>query len=116
MADVEKGTGEGVYAAAQTLSHEFSPTELEHDFLEPPPSQERSHLGDSSRPLFNMYSKIAEKDDNTMAERWQKDADGMLIFVSHGYALCHCVHRHKVYRQAYSPPSSQHSCHCRSRI
>ena len=29
-----------------------------------------------------MYSKIAEKDDNTMAERWQKDADGILIFVS----------------------------------
>ncbi|KAF8487126.1 hypothetical protein DFH94DRAFT_621421, partial [Russula ochroleuca] len=27
-----------------------------------------------------MYSKIAEKDDNTMAERWQKDADGILIF------------------------------------
>ena len=29
-----------------------------------------------------MYSKIAEQDDNTMAERWQKDADGILIFVS----------------------------------
>ncbi|KAF8483780.1 hypothetical protein DFH94DRAFT_626240, partial [Russula ochroleuca] len=27
-----------------------------------------------------MYSTIAEKDDNTMAERWQKDADGILIF------------------------------------
>jgi hypothetical protein len=29
-----------------------------------------------------MYSKIAEQDDITMAERWQKDADGILIFVS----------------------------------
>jgi hypothetical protein len=29
-----------------------------------------------------MYSKIAEKDDNEIAEQWQKDADGMLIFVS----------------------------------
>jgi hypothetical protein len=29
-----------------------------------------------------MYSKIAEKEDNAMVERWQKDADGILIFVS----------------------------------
>ncbi len=29
-----------------------------------------------------MYSKIAEKDDRMMAERWQKDADGVIIFVS----------------------------------
>ena len=50
---------------------------------EPPPSQEESHFGDGSGRLFYMYSKIAEKDDNTMAERWQKDADGILIFVSH---------------------------------
>jgi hypothetical protein len=29
-----------------------------------------------------MYSKMAEEDDNKMAERWQKDADSVLIFVS----------------------------------
>ena len=29
-----------------------------------------------------MYSKIAEEEDNELAERWQKDADGLLIFVS----------------------------------
>jgi hypothetical protein len=29
-----------------------------------------------------MYSKIAEEEDNKMTERWQKDADGILIFVS----------------------------------
>jgi hypothetical protein len=29
-----------------------------------------------------MYSKIAEEEDDKMAERWQKDADGLLIFVS----------------------------------
>ena len=28
-----------------------------------------------------MYSKLAEEDDNKMAERWQKDADGIIIFV-----------------------------------
>ncbi|KAH9959260.1 hypothetical protein BC827DRAFT_1110013, partial [Russula dissimulans] len=30
--------------------------------------------------LFSMYSKIAEEEDDKMAERWQKDADGLLIF------------------------------------
>jgi hypothetical protein len=29
-----------------------------------------------------MYSKIGEEEDNQMAERWQKDADGIVIFVS----------------------------------
>jgi hypothetical protein len=33
-------------------------------------------------PLFFMYSKLAEEEDNKMAERWQQDADGLLIFVS----------------------------------
>ncbi|KAH9956126.1 hypothetical protein BJV74DRAFT_790527, partial [Russula compacta] len=27
-----------------------------------------------------MYSKIAEEEDNKVVERWQKDADGLLIF------------------------------------
>jgi hypothetical protein len=29
-----------------------------------------------------MYSKIAEEEDNRIAERWRKDADVTLIFVS----------------------------------
>ena len=29
-----------------------------------------------------MYRNMAEEEDNKMAERWQKDADGILIFVS----------------------------------
>jgi len=29
-----------------------------------------------------MYLKMAEAEDNKMAERWQKDAEGILIFVS----------------------------------
>ena len=31
-----------------------------------------------------MYSKIAEEEDDKVTDRWQKDADGILIFVS-GY-------------------------------
>ena len=29
-----------------------------------------------------MYVKMAEEEDNKVADRWQKDADGILIFVS----------------------------------
>ena len=28
-----------------------------------------------------MYSKIAEEEDNKMIERWQKDSEGIIIFV-----------------------------------
>ncbi len=47
-----------------------------------PPSHGESNFGDSSGPLFSTYSKAAEDEDNKMVERWQKDADGILIFVS----------------------------------
>jgi len=46
------------------------------------PLQGESNFGDSSGPLFSIYSKAAEEEDNKMVERWQKDADGILIFVS----------------------------------
>jgi hypothetical protein len=29
-----------------------------------------------------MYNKMTEEEDNKMTDRWQKDADGILIFVS----------------------------------
>lgn len=45
-------------------------------------SQVESNFGDGSAPLFSIYSIMAEKDDNKRAERWQKDAQGILIFVS----------------------------------
>jgi hypothetical protein len=42
----------------------------------------QSEYADSSAPLFNMYLRMAEEEDDKMAERWQKKADGILIFVS----------------------------------
>ena len=42
-----------------------------------------SNFGDSSGPIFSMYSKIAKEEDDDLVDRWQKDADGILIFVSH---------------------------------
>jgi len=46
------------------------------------PSQADSNFGNGSGPLFTIYSKIAEKDDDKRVERWQRDAQGILIFVS----------------------------------
>ncbi|KAN0105395.1 hypothetical protein V8E52_011062, partial [Russula decolorans] len=44
------------------------------------PLQGESNFGDSSGPLFSIYSKAAEDEDNKMVDRWQKDADGILFF------------------------------------
>ena len=52
------------------------------------PSRGQSNFGDSSGPLFSIYSKAADEEDNKMVERWQKDADGILIFVR----LCVLIH------------------------
>jgi hypothetical protein len=53
----------------------------------PQPSQGESTFGDSSGLLFSIYSRVAKEEDDKMAERWQKDADGILIFVSHQVAI-----------------------------
>jgi hypothetical protein len=39
-------------------------------------------FSDGAEPIFNMYVKMSQEEDNKMADRWQKDADGILIFVS----------------------------------
>jgi hypothetical protein len=41
-----------------------------------------SNFGDSSGRLFSMYSKAAEDEDDKMTDRWQKDAEGIIFFVS----------------------------------
>jgi hypothetical protein len=47
-----------------------------------PPNLPPNELSDSSGPLFSIYSKIVEEDDNKRAERHQKDAEGIVLFVS----------------------------------
>ena len=54
--------------------------------------QGESNLGDSSAPLFSIYSKAAEEEDNKMVEQWQKDAEGILIFVSPRVAIRLSLH------------------------
>ncbi|KAF8494142.1 hypothetical protein F5888DRAFT_1617328, partial [Russula emetica] len=44
------------------------------------PLQGESNFGDSSQPLFSIYSDAAKHKDSEMVERWQKDAEGILIF------------------------------------
>ena len=67
------------------------------------PLQPESIFGDSSGPLFSMYSKAAEEEDNRMVDRWQKDADGILIFVSPRVANpCRFVHNLEHHRPVYS--------------
>jgi len=61
--------------------------------------------GDSSGPLFTLYSKLAVEEDNKMVERWQKDADGIIIFVRLGRPPFRCVLIREPNRLAYSLPS-----------
>ena len=51
------------------------------------PSQGKSNIGDSSGPLFSIYSTAAEIEDEKKVKSWQKDADGILIFVSPRVAI-----------------------------
>ena len=44
--------------------------------------REKPEPADSSATLFTIYSQMAEIEHKETAERWQKDADGILIFVS----------------------------------
>ena len=72
--------------------------------------QGESKFGDSSGPLFSIYSKAAEEEDDKTVERWQKDADGILIFVSLCCRqFCRLVHKLEHYRPVYSQPRLLHS-------
>ena len=51
-----------------------------------------SNFGDSSGKLFSIYSKAAEEEDKKMVEQWQKDAEGILIFVSPRFSIRPFLH------------------------
>ena len=46
------------------------------------PSQGESNFGDSSGSFFSIYSNAAEDEDNKVVDRWQKEIDDILVFVS----------------------------------
>jgi hypothetical protein len=86
----------------------------DHDDPQSPlnqPSQGESNSSDSSASLFSVYYNAADIEDNKMVESWQKDAEGILLFVSpragiHSYIIAHKLER---YRPVYSPPPLLHS-------
>ncbi|KAF8460574.1 hypothetical protein DFH94DRAFT_805739 [Russula ochroleuca] len=83
--DLEEGNSRGISPTFDLLSSSFQPLHMVDDRLDPQstpgqPSQGESNIGDGSGKLFSMYSKAAEEEDNKLAESWQKDADGILIF------------------------------------
>ena len=90
--DREVGGGSGG-PGRPGASHRFdrSPPISQLCIVDDPPDQplqRESNFGDSSGPLFSIYSKAADDEDNKMVERWQKDGDGILIFVSHRVDIC----------------------------
>ena len=93
-----------------TLNFIISTTDghRDHPQLTPnQPFQGGSNFGDSSGPLFSIYSKVAEEEDNKVVDRWQKDADGILIFVSP------CVRIHIVLRINWNTVDRSILCCCR---
>jgi hypothetical protein len=75
----------------------------------PGQDQSSSNFSDSSGPLYHMYIKMTEEEDEKMADRWQKDADGILLFVRQyiSSTLEHIDER-KYCRPVYSLLHSQH--------
>ena len=68
---------------------------------------------DSSGPFFSIYSKAAEEEDNKMVERWQKDADGILIFVRpRASALCIISSWHTIDRSILCCSRRTPCCDC----
>jgi hypothetical protein len=74
------------------------------------PLQGESNTGESSGLLFSVYSKAAEDEDNKMVEQWQKDADGILIFVSPRFRISLILHMNwntidrSILRRSRCPP------------
>ena len=67
------------------------------------PSKEEPSFGDSSGPLFSIYTNVTEDEDNKRVKSWNEDADGILIFVSScvRVSIISCTNRNT--RLVYSP-------------
>jgi hypothetical protein len=81
---LEQGSNQGALYIASVLYKFTNLYKIDDGQTPSAPHQEPKEpsFGDSSGPFFSIYSKAAEDEDRKMVERWQKDADGILIFVS----------------------------------
>lgn len=52
-------------------------------------SQGEPNFVDGSGPIFSMYLERAKEKDETIAESWQADANGILVFVRLSYPVLH---------------------------
>ena len=68
-----------------------------------------------SWPLYAMYSKVTQEEDNKMAERFQKAADGLLVFVSSHFTPQFLYTSIGTHRVAYSLLLSLHCLQSQSR-
>jgi hypothetical protein len=89
------GTETGTYFC-MTLASPISPTtpigdnqHISHSEKAPTPQGESSYV-DGSGPIFSIYLERAKEEDETAAESWQADANGILVFVRlSSYPLLH---------------------------
>ena len=93
-----------------------SPT-CEVDDQPPQPLQEKSKFGDSSGPLFSLYSNLSKNVDDKITDQWKHEAtDGILIFVSPRVPhSCYYAHKFKRYRPVYFLLLSPRCSPCPSR-
>ena len=58
--------------------------------LPPEEREDKSRLPqvDTSEALFTMYLDRSDEDDKNTTERWKRESDAILIFVSHSYQPC----------------------------
>ena len=75
----------------------------------PQPLKGEPNFGDSSGPLFSIYSDATKKEDNKMTDRWKADADGILFFVSPRVTIHAALRNLEHCRLAYSLLPPQHS-------
>jgi hypothetical protein len=62
--------------------HRDQPQSSQSTLNQPRRQSDYSDSSLESLPLYSMYIKIAEEEDNKMVEYCQRDKDGTLIFVS----------------------------------
>ena len=97
--------------------HEQSQSGQNQQSPQPHSPQGESNAGDSSRPLFSLYSKIAKEQDDERTEQWKHEAtDGILIFVSPPVShSCYFAHKFERYRPVYFLLLSRRCSPCPSR-
>jgi hypothetical protein len=110
---VSKGYASSMHTAIQLEvieppSHQFQPTSDELNELPKSSTTDTKH-GDSSWPLYAMYSKIVKEEDNKIAELHQKSADGILIFVSPRVTPLFIRTSIRIHRAVYTRSQSPYS-------